>query len=260
MPPRGITKALARRGNPLVNATITVALSLVFWEFFAFSTGGIGFAHALEVLSALGKVLLSISFWPSFGMTIMMTMVGLGLGVIVAIVVGLPLGASRFVEQSSRGTLNFARSIPSIALLPLLMASLGSSLGIVLVLTTVLVGLKMVIFVIRGLRDVDKAALDYAAVMHLSPVARTLFVLLPSASAIIVTGVRLSVNRAYGAVILAGFFGGTPGLGRDITLSRINGDPAVVLAYVVIAALLGVFFFWGFARLERSFVSWRAVA
>lgn len=232
----------------------------MLWETLWLATGGIGFAHSWEMVGFVLNRLTTGSFWVSFLTTVGFTLAGLTGGVLVALVVGVPLGSSEFLERSSRGLLFFGRSLPSVALIPLLLASLGSRSVLVVILVTWLVAIKMVFFVLRGVRDIRRGHDEQARALRLTAPVRTLFVRLPAASAIVATGVRLTVNRAYGAVILGGLIAGTGGIGRDIQLARINGDSDAVLGFAVLAGLIGVLFFWAFRLLEARVVHWRPVS
>lgn len=230
------------------------------WESIWLLTGGIGFRHSWEVVVFLSQQVLVSQFWLAIVSTLLLTLCGLFLGLIVAVAVGLIVGTIPFLEKSSRGTIYFGRAIPSVALIPLLMATLGSRLGIIVFLVTWLVAIKLIIFVVRGIKDVDSRLDDQARILRLRPLAKALYFRIPAASAHIVTGIRLTVNRAYGAVILGGLLAGTPGIGRLIQVARLNGDSLAVLGYATLAGLIGVLFFWLFGELERVLVKWRPVS
>ena len=236
-----------------------VVLSIGLWELVYWAVDGVGFAHSWQVAAALVSLSAQADFWLNVVTTLAMTVAGLSLGVVVSVLMGAVLGATQFLQQSTRGTLYFLRSIPSVALLPLLMATVGSRTGIVVALVTLVVSLKMMVFVLRGFGDLAPEYRDQSRILSLSPVTRLLGVQLPAALAIIATGIRLSANRAYGAVILGGLLAGTPGIGNALNVARMNGESATLLALAVVAGLVGVWFFTVIRGLERRLVPWRVV-
>jgi ABC-type nitrate/sulfonate/bicarbonate transport system permease component len=260
--PRSTRRAISRRpsglaGSHATRGAATLAVSFIIWESIWFASGGVGFAHSWVVIEFLARGLSSLVLWEALLVTVLLTLLGLLLGLVVAVSIGLVIGPSGFIEKSVRGSLYFARAIPGVALIPLLLASLGSRVGIVIVLVTWLVAIKLVLFVIRGVRDFDAGFEEQAQLLGLSPVIRAVFLRIPAASAQLVTGLRLTFNRAYGAVILGGLLAGTPGLGQLIQLARLNGDSTAVLGFAVLSGLVGVLLFWAFGALERYFVRWR---
>jgi len=243
-----------------LNLVATIFLATVLWESIALLTRGIGFVSLAQLIPASVEILAGNSFWSSVGVTIGLTLIGLFAGTLIALIVGIPFGLSRFLDTSARGTINFVRAIPTVVLLPLLLASLGSRVSVVVILVLLAVSLKMIVYVTRGMRDFPSTLSDQVRVLDVAPVLGLIAIRLPAASAIVVSGIRQSVNRAYGAVILAGFLAGTPGLGRDINLANLRGDDAALLSYVVIAGIVSVVLYQAFVWAERRFVHWRVVA
>lgn len=237
-----------------------IAGGLILWEAAYLVTGGNGFAHFWDVIWRIIQLASHIDFWLSVGITVILTLGGLFGGVALAVVVGVPLAWNQVLERETRWMLLFARSVPSVALLPLLMASFGSRTILVGVFVVWLVTIKMVFFVIRGVRDIDRSLAEQAKLMCIGPIRKFLLIQFPAASSIILTGARLSIGLAYGAVVLAGLLAGTPGLGRDISMASFAGETASVLAYTVVAAFAGLGMFWLLQALEKRVVVWRNVA
>lgn len=226
----------------------------------AFLVGGNGFVSLQILVPELFRIVSSEAFWLSASFTVVMTVLGLVAGTVVGLIVGAPMGLSRFLDLSSRGTVNFVRAIPTVVLLPLLLASQGSRISVVVTLVVLAVSLKMVVYVSRGLRDISSNLVDQGKIFHLNPFVVMGIIRLPAASAIIVSGIRQSVNRAYGAVILAGFIAGTPGFGNDINLASLRGSDASLLGYVVIAGVISILLYRLTVMLESRVVTWRVSA
>lgn len=237
----------------------TAVISIVAWEATWFLSDGAGFFHSWVIAEFILERSLSLQFWQSLLSTVALTVLGLTAGSAIAVVVGYVLVQSQFLEQSSRGSLFFIRSIPSVAVIPLLLASIGSRLALVVFLVIWMVSTKLIFFVIRALQDQKASFKDQARLLHLGFWPNLVKVSLPGAVGMAMTGVRLTVNRAYGAVILAGLIAGTPGIGRDIQIARLNADYESVVGFSVVAALVGVFFFWLFKEIEARTVHWRTV-
>lgn len=257
--PAGKPKGLASKAQ-LPTHILGIAGGLVIWEAAYLLTGGNGFAHFWDVIWRIMQFATQIDFWLSLGITVSLTLGGLLGGVALAVVVGVPLAWNQVLERETRWILLFARSVPSVALLPLLMASFGSRTMLVSVFVVWLVTIRMVFFVIRGVRDIDRSLAEQAKLMRVRPIKNFLFIQFPAASSIVLTGARLSIGLAYGAVVLAGLLAGTPGLGRDISLASFAGDTASVLAYTVVAAFAGLAMFWFLQTVENRIFVWRNVA
>jgi len=234
-------------------------VALVLWEVARFTTRGIGFSHSWETLAALAQLSMREAFWVAIGETLAISFSGLALGLGLALVFGALIGSSRAIDSSTRGVLNFARSIPAVILLPLFMATIGSFGSMVVAIVATVVFFKLVVFVIRGIRDTEKQHFDAGQVLGFTRLENLLFVSLPSASILVLTGLRLSASRAYGAVVLAGVIAGTPGIGYQIALARLTADSSMMLAYALVAGVIGVVLFYGFSAVEKIAIRWRPV-
>ncbi len=243
--------------SKVLSGLVSLAVAVALWQLAWFATGGVGFSSIADTLNRLGTIIITSVFWRSLGETLFLAMVGLAIGLVTALVVGVALGANPYIDKATRGTLNFLRSLPSVILLPLFMASIGSFYSIVIYLVAAVVSFKLVVFVIKGVRDTELGLRDAAHVLRLTRAERVTFVLLPSAAVLVATGLRLSATRAYGAVVLAGVIAGTPGIGTQIGFARLSPDAAPVLAYAIVAGALGVLIFYTFSAVEKSVVRWR---
>lgn len=256
----GMSRWLSSINPRFWNPLATIAVFFLLWEGLAAWSRGNGFVTLTAVLPALGDIVQGASFWSSLYFTVGTTLVGLLLGTVVAISVGVPLALSPFLEKSARGTINFGRAIPTIVLLPLLLASLGSRESVVSLLIIFGVSLKMVVFVIRGVHDFPKGFADQVKILGIGLSLHVLVLRMPSASAIILSGMRQTVSRAYGVVLLAGLIAGTPGFGRDINLANLKGADDALLAYVLLAGIVSVALYRLLVWAERLVVGWRVAA
>lgn len=237
----------------------TVAFFFVVWESLWLLTGGVGFSHSWEVISRIFSMLSEKTFWEASAWTVALTLGTLAIGATSAVLLGMLLKMNSTFEKSTEGMIFFVRGLPGVALIPLLMVSTGSRLGVVLWFSSLVVGFKMMVFVLRGLSRTEPLLLDQSRALGMSKKFEFFFLRLPSAFQEISLGVRLSVSRAYSAVLISGLLAGTPGFGEAIDIARLNADSDTLLAYVVISAFLGVAFFYLIAALLGRFVKWQQV-
>jgi ABC-type nitrate/sulfonate/bicarbonate transport system permease component len=256
------SKSLGRTGSPVTPLPFLGLLFLFFvaWELLWLLSEGIGFSHSWQVADRIGTLARTGLFWVNLAWTIGLTLSTLTIGALSAVLIGTVLSVNSTLEKSSESMIFFLRGMPGVALIPLLMVTAGSRLGIVLWFGSLVVGFKMMVFVLRGLARVEPLLLDQTRALRLSKTSEVLRLRLPSAVQEIALGVRLSVGRAYSAVLTGGLLAGTPGFGEAIMLARLNSDSDTLLAYIVLAAALGLGFFYGVSELLRRLISWQEIA
>ena len=190
-------------------------------EFFA--------SHRVELLARLSEhiVLVAVS-------TLIAAAIGIPLGVLAA---RQPVLARPLV-----GLANLAQTIPSLALfgflIPLpLIGGIGTRTA--LVALTLYAVLPIVRTTIAGLNGIDRAVLECAVAMGMTPRQMLRTVELPLAAPSILAGVRVATVVGVGTATIASAIG-AGGLGDYIFRGLAMVDPVVILAGALPAALLAL--------------------
>ena len=133
------------------------------------------------------------------------------------------------------------RTLPSIAVLALLVPLLGVGAPPAIVALTLLALPPIVINVDLALRSVPVAVLDAAAGLGFSPRERFARIVVPLALPIALAGVRTAGVEVIGSATLATFVG-AGGLGDDIVRGLQSGDPGLLaIASAIVAAMAFTF-------------------
>lgn len=182
-----------------------------------------------------------------------------GFSLLLAVVVGVPLGirASRggAVSQVILGFAGVVQTIPSLALLALLvpLPFFGISARTAIAALFLYGLLPIVRNTATGLQDIAQPIRDSATALGLSPGARLRKVYLPIASRSILAGIKTSAVINIGTATLAALIG-AGGLGEPI-LSGLNlNDHATILQGAIPAAVLALLVQWLFDLLDRVLI------
>ena len=171
---------------------------------------------------------------------------------ILSIAVGLPLGIWAYVSPKARAVIlrvvDLLQTIPSLALLGIIMVFLDPGKLTVIIGITLYSLLPIVRNTCLGLQEVDPGVKEAARGMGMSKAYRVLRVEFPLALPTVFTGIRIAVVSAIGTAVFAAFVGGG-GLGGIITRAiRIQnmglllaGTGALMVIAVVLDLLMGRF-------------------
>lgn len=176
-------------------------------------------------------------------------------GVLFAAIVAIPLGfwIARHKKMADWiiGAANVIQTIPSLALLSILMLGLG--LGSDTVIATVFLYslLPIIKNTYTGVRNVDAALLDTGKGMGMTRMQLTYLVELPLSLSVIMAGLRNALVVAIGITAI-GTFIGAGGLGDIISrgVNATNGT-AIILAGAIPTALMAVLADWLLGSLEK---------
>lgn len=208
------------------------------------------------VAQALFSEIQTHPFWNGVSNTLLGWAIGLAAGAALALPLGLLLGGSAFLYRSCRLVIEWLRPIPPVALIPIAVLLYGIGIETKVLLVAISAFWPILLQVIYGVRDVDPVALDCVRSYRLRLIARIRYLVLPSASPYIMTGLRVASSIALIVAIATELVIGAPGIGRLINAAQIGGEQPVQYAYIVTAGLLGWALNAIFVGLERRVLHW----
>ena len=159
--------------------------------------------------------------------------------VIIAIPLGLILERGRRVAEPVIGGLGVLQTIPSIALLAFMIPVLGVGVIPALVALWLYALYPIARGTYSGVRDADPDAVSAAEALGTTPMQRLLWVRLPLAAPVIMSGVRTAAVITVGAATLAAFIG-AGGLGEPIVAGLALADTRMILSGALPAAILAL--------------------
>jgi osmoprotectant transport system permease protein len=171
---------------------------------------------------------------------------------VLALSAGLPLGILAAESATLRSAVlamtGIGRTLPSLAVLMLLLPWLGVGAAPAIVALALLAIPPIVISVDLAIRGVPAAVLDAAAGMGMTRLQRFARVVVPFALPVSFAGLRTATTETIASATLATFIG-AGGLGDEIVRGLQTDDPALLFtaAAVVAALALGADVALGFA-------------
>lgn len=249
-----------RRSGVLAGKFLAIAFLLGLWQLLlvtgALSTSA--FPTMTSTIRALFDQLGTSACWSTIVETVEGWAAGLALGGVAAILLGSLVGLSRLAYRSAIPVIEFLKTVPAIAILPIAIVVLGTHLSMKLTIVSYGVFFPLAIQVVYGVRATDPTVMDTAVSLQLRGLRRFRVVILPSAAPFIATGLRIGAATALVLEVVAELIGGAPGLGQRILVAENAGPSAfpVMYAFILITGLLGIVFTGAFTLAERHFLHW----
>ncbi len=189
-------------------------------------------------------------FWTAMQQHVLLSAAALGLAIGIALPLALVLLRWQHASGVAIGLVNVLRTIPSLALLVVLLPVLGTGFQPSLVALT-LYGLPAILInAYTGLREVDPDIIDAARGQGLSSRQITRRIAIPIALPVIFAGIRTAAVQIVSAATLAAFIGGG-GLGELITAGMGTLDIPQLVVGGLAVALLAIATELGFGLCER---------
>lgn len=211
-----------------------------------------------DVFATLADLLGQEDFLRDVIATVLAWLIALAVAIAIAVPAGLLLGSLPSVRMATRVLVEFLRPIPPVALIPLIIMTLGSGPEAKITLAVYASVWPILFNIIYALDDIDPLLVDTARSFGNSRLRVAATVALPHAAPFAFTGLRLSAAIALIVTVSTEYLAGSDlGVGAFI----INGANSVgamdeVLAGTLVIGAFGYLVNEGLERLGKRMFRW----
>ena len=198
-------------------------------------------------------------FLHDIGMTVWRVVGGFTMAAIVAVPLGIAMGAHKGVEAFLEPFVSFCRYLPASAFIPLLI--LWAGLGELQKLLVIFIGsvfqiiLMVAVTVGNARRDLVEAAYTLGA----TPTGIVRRVLIPGAAPDIAETLRLVLGWAWTYIIVAELIGASSGIGHMITDSQALLNTGQIIFGIIVIGLIGLVSDFAFKAFNHRLFAWSFV-
>ena len=205
----------------------SVATVLAVWQVFGARVDPVLFTTPAKVFTAAVEMIGSGELWSYLWPSLVVLGVGLVLAAVLGIAVGLLLARFWFLDVALGVYITFLYSIPSVALVPLIVLFLFAFF-------------PMAINTYQGVKAVDPKLIEVGRAFRCSEGKLWAHIVLPAALPFIVTGLRLAVGRGLIGMVLADLYTAISGIGYLIVRTASTYQVDKMFVPIMTLGLLGV--------------------
>jgi sulfonate transport system permease protein len=248
-----------KRRRQLLNLAIRAAsltVVLTIWQVFGGMIDPVLFTTPLEIYKAAVGMIYSGELWTYLWPSLVVLAIGLTLAAIFGVAIGLLLARFWVLDVALGVYITFLYSIPSVALVPLIVLWAGFETTAKVVILFLFAFFPMAINTYQGVRNVDAKLLEVGRAFRCSERQLWANIVLPAALPFIVTGLRLAVGRGLIGMVLADLYTAISGIGYLIVRTAATYQVNKMFVPIVTLGLLGVTLTWLLRVLERAVAPW----
>ncbi|TPQ41535.1 ABC transporter permease [Bradyrhizobium guangdongense] len=191
------------------------------------------------IVVALGAAIGDLSILAATRDTLFAAFVGLAAGGGIGLMLGVAFGISRPLDRLMEVTIEAIRPIPSIALLPIALISLGFGYRMEIVIVAFACVWPMLILTRAAVRSIEPRLMEVSRALRLSPAQRIAKIVIPAALPRIFVAFRLSAGIALIVAVTVEIAINPLGLGAGIMLAQQALRADLMLAYLVWIGVIG---------------------
>ena len=239
-------------------ALLSLAVFLTLWQGVIWLGGYPSFIVPPPgaVVKRLGDLLANGSLWFHTSVTLQEVLAGLGLGTLVATLLGYGLAHSPVAERLLAPFIVASQSVPTVAIAPLLVIWFGTGLLSKVLVCALIVFFPILVNTVVGVRSVDRGLRDLMRALEASRWQMVWMLEVPAALPVLLGGLKVGATLSVIGAVVGEFVAADRGLGYLLKHGQQVYDTAQVFvgigALVVLAqALYGVV-----ALAERGMLRW----
>ena len=187
------------------------------------------------------------------GLTLLEAFLGFLLANALSLAVAVGFSHSAWLERSLYHYAIALKSVPVIAVAPLLVLWFGYGVGGKVVMAAIISFFPLVVNATIGLKAVDAEALELMRSLSASPMQILLKLRIPNALPYIFSALKISSALAVVGAIVGELTGAPRGIGFVILISSYNIDTPKLFAAIIAASVAGILFFGLVAWVEAAF-------
>jgi ABC-type nitrate/sulfonate/bicarbonate transport system permease component len=201
--------------------------------------GSDAIAPPTAALRAIGAAVWDGSLAGATAFTLGAAALGLALGAAIGIGLGMLLGLSRRAARLSFLSIEVARPIPSVALIPLAMLVFGFGLRMEVSVVAFACLWPMLILAQAAVQQVEPRLLEVARALQLTPWQRFAWIIGPAIVPRLFVALRLGVAIALVVAVTVEIAANPHGLGYAMMIAQQSLDPALMLGWLGWIGVLG---------------------
>jgi ABC-type nitrate/sulfonate/bicarbonate transport system permease component len=244
------------RVSDALSRIITGLAILVLWEAIVRMFAPPFVAKPTSVLLAIPRVIIDPAFLEAAGITLVAVGWGLLISIVVGTLIGLLIGRSPLADRVLRQYINFFNAMPMVVVLPLVSLWFGYTDGARLATIVFAAIFSIILNTADGARTVPREHLEVANSFRSRKLRTILEVVLPASTPYVLAGLRLAAGRALIGAVVAEFFLAIGGLGYYILYNSRTFHHNEAFVGVLLLAAFGLGFELMVNASTRRFLPW----
>ncbi len=238
--------------RPLFLKILSAVIIFGAWEIAGRIPVSYAFPTFFESMSALFQLALDGRLWVAYAETLKPLIVGVAISTVLGIGLGIWIGLSKFFDWLVSPIFIVMQSAPLAALIPLLVMAYGIGLTSKVFVVCIMAMPVIVLNTAGAVRHTPESIKEMCTSFLGSRVDMLVKIIIPAASPLIFSGLRLGVSAGFIGAILAELKITPTGVGDIITFSRSIADYPSMYAAIFSIIVLAVLFLNLLERTEKT--------
>lgn len=242
--------------NKILQAIVGVVTFTILWQYLVifFQVPEYIFPSPTEVINAYTQY--PQLFLESLLITALEAVIGFMLANLLSISVSIIMFYIKKTESVIMPIAVILKTIPIIAITPLLVLWLGSGLMSRIATAALICFFPTLVNLLRGTKSINSDLLDLFKIYNSSWLSTLRLLVIPATLPYLFSSLKISSSLAVVGALVGEFIGANKGLGFVIIVNYYNSNTAVVFAAIILSSVLGIVLYYLLHYLENRIITW----
>lgn len=208
------------------------------------------------ILAAIVDAVQDPQIWRHARITLVETLAGFGLALVVGVSLGALLGKVAWLDQTARPFVVALQVVPKVALVPLFVMWFGFGMTSKIVIAAVLALFPILTNTLLGVKSVSRGHLDVMKSLNATRWQTLRQVEFPSAMPYVLAGMEMGIVFATIGAVVGEFLGGNAGLGYRAVAALNSLQVETLFAVIMILTCMGLILYAAVVSLRRTLIPW----
>jgi NitT/TauT family transport system permease protein len=243
---------------PWLSTAVAVVVMVIIWKLViaVFDVSPFVLPQPEDVVGGIKDLVNSDGFWSDVRVTLIETLVGFGIALVLGLGLGIVLGRVVWLEQALRPVIVASQVVPKVALIPLFIIWFGFGITSKIIIVALLSFFPILLNVILGVRSVDTGQRDVMRSLNATRWQTFRRLEYPSTLPYILAGMEVGIVFAVVGAVVGEYLGGDQGLGYRIVTSLNNLEAETLFAVILVLTLFGFLLYLAVVALKRFLIPW----
>ncbi len=243
---------------PWISTPIVLILVIVVWKLVivVFDVSEFVLPQPEDVAAGMVDVVQSQGFWGHVRTTLVETLVGFGIALVLGVALGAVLGRIVWLERALRPVIVASQVVPKVALIPLFIVWFGFGVTSKIVIAALLAFFPIMLNVLLGVRSVEPGHRDVMRSLNAGKWATFWRLDYHSTMPYVFAGMEIGIVFAIIGAVVGEYLGGNQGLGTLIVTSLNSLNAEQLFAVIIVLTALGFGLFLAVVGLKRFLIPW----
>lgn len=189
--------------------------------------------------------------------TLLETVIGLGLGILIATILAILMDRYKFVYKIIYPLLILTQTVPTIAIAPVLILWLGYDMTPKIVLIVITTTFPIIISILDGFKHCDVDQIQLLRLMNATDFQILRHLKFPTSLGYFFAGLRVSVSYAFITAVVAEWLGGFEGLGVFMTRVKKAFEYDSMFAVIFLISIISLLNIEIIKLIEKKVLKWK---